>query len=86
VVLLQNYPNPFNPSTTIAFELPAPSDVRLVLYDLLGQEVATLIDGTRYPTGRHLFELQAPHLAAGTYFYRFTAGEYSMVRKLMILR
>jgi photosystem II stability/assembly factor-like uncharacterized protein len=91
--LLQNYPNPFNPTTVIRFQLPAlsgvegpvASNVRLTVYDLLGQEVALLIDG-RMDAGVHQVTFNASHLATGTYVYRLSAGSYAASRKMMFLK
>jgi hypothetical protein len=71
-VLHNSYPNPFNPSTTIRFELPAASDVTLRVYNILGEEVAVLADGTR-EAGRHHVHFQGNSLPSGVYFYRLTA-------------
>jgi hypothetical protein len=65
----QNYPNPFNPSTTIRFALPGPSTVRIVVYSLLGQEVATIVDGD-LAAGVHSVLFDGSRLASGVYFYR----------------
>jgi hypothetical protein len=83
--LLQNYPNPFNPSTTIRFDLPQASDVRLVLYNVLGQEVATLIDKP-FAAGRHKFVFDASGYAAGLYFYKIKAEQYQQVRKMLLIK
>ena len=75
VKLSRNYPNPFNPETTIEYTLPRAETVRLVVYDLLGREVARLVDGLR-PAGRHQIRFRAGELPSGTYVYRLeTAGE-----------
>jgi len=83
--LAQNYPNPFNPSTTIFFSIPRETNVRLVVYNLLGQEVATLVNETMKP-GNHAVSFDAGHLASGTYFYRLTAGSYTAARKMLLLK
>lgn len=75
VKLSRNYPNPFNPETTIEYTLPRAETVRLVVYDLLGREVARLVDGLQ-PAGRHSVRFSAGELSSGTYVYRLeTAGE-----------
>ena len=69
VMLMGNYPNPFNPRTTIAYALPASARVRLSVYDMLGREVATLVDGVQH-AGRHAVVFDAMSLSGGTYLYR----------------
>jgi hypothetical protein len=82
----QNYPNPFNPSTTLEFSLPRDSQVRLIIFDILGREVSTLVDAS-LPAGRYVHRFQSPgNLASGLYFAVFTAGDYHKVRKLMLLK
>ncbi|HEX9006479.1 MAG TPA: T9SS type A sorting domain-containing protein [Bacteroidota bacterium] len=72
-LLEQNYPNPFNPATTISYEVPAQATVSLKVFDLLGREVATLVDGQAVPPGRYSVDLDDRYLASGTYFYRLEA-------------
>ncbi|MDH4337248.1 MAG: multicopper oxidase domain-containing protein [Candidatus Krumholzibacteria bacterium] len=81
----QNTPNPFNPTTQIRFALPAESRVSLVVYNVAGQKVATLIDDTA-PAGYHTVELDAANLASGVYFYRLDAGNFSQTRKMVLLK
>ncbi|HEX5133401.1 MAG TPA: T9SS type A sorting domain-containing protein, partial [Candidatus Krumholzibacteria bacterium] len=81
----QNAPNPFNPTTQIRFALPAQSRVLLVVYNVAGQKVATLIDDTA-PAGYHTVELDATGLASGVYFYRLDAGSFSQTRKMVLLK
>lgn len=83
--LSQNYPNPFNPTTTINFALPKSGKVTLSVYDLLGREVRTLVNG-EYPAGYHKVDFNASSLASGVYFYRIDAGSYINVKKLMLLK
>ncbi|MGA9364658.1 MAG: S8 family serine peptidase [Bacteroidota bacterium] len=83
--LYQNYPNPFNPSTKIRYDLPSESHVTLVLYNLLGQEVARLVDA-RQSAGKYEVPYVASNVSSGVYFYRIQAGAYSEIRKMMILR
>lgn len=83
--LEQNYPNPFNPSTVIEFTLPQRAHVSLELYDVLGRRVMTLVDGT-LEAGSHRTVVDASRLAAGVFFYRLTAAERSMTKKMMVLR
>ena len=68
-LLAQNYPNPFNPVTTIAYELPGPSDVRLSVFDVLGREVSVLVDG-RMEAGAHVIRFDGSTFASGVYLYR----------------
>ncbi|RMD88645.1 MAG: T9SS C-terminal target domain-containing protein [Calditrichaeota bacterium] len=81
----QNYPNPFNPSTTIRFALPKRSHVSLKLYDLLGREVATLVDEEHEP-GEYKVVFEAHGLPSGVYFYRIEAEGFVKTRKLMLLK
>jgi beta-galactosidase len=83
--LEQNYPNPFNPTTTIAYQLPAALDVRLVVYDLLGREVAVLVD-ERKPAGSYESTFDARELASGVYLYRLTAGSAVETKKMAVLK
>ena len=83
--LAQNYPNPFNPSTTISFELPKASFVTLKVYNLLGQEVANLVN-KKNAAGRYDIQFDASELSGGVYLYRLQAGEFVETRKLILLR
>lgn len=88
--LNQNYPNPFNPSTEISYSIASRSHVRLALYDLLGREVATLVDSEQsageYTITLDAFSTEGRSLPTGVYFYRLTAGEQSAVRKMLLLK
>lgn len=81
----QNYPNPFNPTTEIRFTLPRDSHVKLVVYNSLGQKVATLIDSDA-PAGSHSVRLDAGNMASGVYFYKITAGNFVEMKKMVLLR
>jgi len=83
--LSQNYPNPFNPSTTIEFALPKSAFITLKVYNLLGEEVATLVAEKR-SAGIHKINWEATGLASGVYLYRLEAGEYVQNKKLILLR
>ncbi len=86
----QNYPNPFNPVTTINYELPKSSEVKLVIYNLLGQEVRTLLQGMM-KAGRHQVVWNGTNnsgtmVASGIYIYRFEAGDYTRMMKMILLK
>jgi photosystem II stability/assembly factor-like uncharacterized protein len=83
--LIGNYPNPFNPSTTIRYALPRSSHVTLTVFNALGQQVATLVQGEQ-EAGYHEAQFDASDLASGVYLYRLQAGEFVQVRKLALLR
>ncbi len=83
--LQQNYPNPFNPTTTIEFALPKQSNVTLKLFDILGREVATLVDD-ELESGVHKINFDAQDLASGIYFYRIHAEGFLKTKKLMLLK
>jgi hypothetical protein len=83
--LYQNYPNPFNPSTTISYDLPVRSRVKLSIYNLLGQEVATLIEGEQEP-GRYNVKFDASGLPSGIYFYRLEAGRFIEQKKMILIK
>jgi len=83
--LRQNYPNPFNPATSIPYELPVASDVRLSVCDILGREVSVVVNA-RNEAGVHTVTFDASALSSGVYLYRLTAGEFVATKKLVLLR
>jgi hypothetical protein len=83
--LHQNFPNPFNPSTVIRYDVPEAARVTLKIYDVLGREVAVLADGVE-EAGFRSIEWNADNFATGIYFYRLTAGTFTEVKKMMVLR
>ena len=90
IVLDQNFPNPFNPFTDVRFELPEPLQVRLDVYNIIGQRVVTLADGW-YEPGPHLVRWDGNNssgtaAASGIYFYRLEAGQQVAMRKMVLLR
>ncbi len=90
-VLEQNYPNPFNPSTTISYGLSAASCVTLKVFDIVGREVATLVDGEMRSAGRHMVRwdgttLTGRQVASGVYFYQLTTGTGTQIKRAVVLR
>jgi hypothetical protein len=91
--LEQNYPNPFNPSTKIKFNIPSviasgtkqSQLVTLKVYDVLGKEIATLINEEKQP-GLYEATFNASNLSSGTYFYKITADEFSFVKKMILVK
>ena len=84
--LEQNYPNPFNPSTLINYELPITSDVKLVIYNSLGQKVRTLVN-QRQQAGRYSVTFDAAALASGVYWYRLSTGDgHVQIKKMILIR
>lgn len=83
--LSQNYPNPFNPATQIAFQTAQAGPVELVVFDQLGREVATLVNGDM-PSGRHAVSFQAAGHASGVYFARLRAGEQTSMIRMMLMK
>ena len=81
----QNNPNPFNPSTTISFFLPASGNVKLTVHNILGQEVAKLVDG-KISAGEHHVIFDGNDIATGMYLYRFVSGDFSMTKKMMLVK
>jgi hypothetical protein len=84
-MLLQNYPNPFNPTTVIQFDLPKESRVTLKIYDVLGREVAALLDDNR-GAGSYKISWNASGVPSGVYFYRLQSGDALQTRKLLLIR
>ena len=83
--LEQNYPNPFNPTTTIAYALQVKGKVKLSVYDLMGKEVAVLVDGIQ-SAGNHEVRFSGANLTSGVYFYKLQAAEQVITRKMMLLK
>ena len=84
-VLHQNHPNPFNPNTTIRYELPTASEVRLTVYDILGRELSTLVNERR-DVGVHEVTFDGSSISSGVYFYRLQAGGVVQSRKMVIVK
>ncbi len=81
----QNYPNPFNPSTTIKFSLPEASNVKIILYDILGNKIADIAD-KHFDAGTNQIEFDASKYPSGIYIYRFQANSYESIKKMIILK
>ena len=83
--MLQNYPNPFNPTTTIQFNLPKETQVKLTVYNVMGQEIVTLISENRV-AGIHKVQWDASNLPSGLYIYQLTAGATVLNKKMTLLK
>ena len=83
--LSQNYPNPFNPNTTINFSVPKQTNVLIKVYDILGKEVATLVNGEK-AAGNYSVDFNASKLTSGMYVYNIQAGNYTATKKMMLLK
>ena len=83
--LKQNYPNPFNPITTIEYELAKAGELQLIVYNILGQEIARLVDGMK-SSGKHIVIWDASRFSSGIYFYRMESENFSETRKLILLK
>jgi hypothetical protein len=83
--LNQNYPNPFNPSTSISFDLPISSYVKLSVYNLLGEFVAELVN-SEYSAGTHSVSFNAEGLTSGIYLYRLEANDFYSMKKMILLK
>ena len=83
--LYQNYPNPFNPTTAVSAQWSVASDIHLIVFDILGREVAVLANG-RYPAGKYSFTFNAKNLASGVYFCRLKANDFVQTLKLLLIR
>lgn len=84
--LYQNYPNPFNPSTTIKFDLPEDSRVSLKIYNLLGQEVITIIDRQMMKAGRYSKDVNLANLSSGVYVYRLETNGFTAIKKMIMIK
>jgi hypothetical protein len=84
-ILNQNYPNPFNPTTTISYQIPEKRFVTISVYDVLGNEIATLVNKEQ-PAGKYDVEFDATRLSSGVYFYRLQAGSYFKIKKMVLTK
>lgn len=83
--LYNNYPNPFNPATTIDYSVPKSSLVTIKIYDVLGREVKTLVNGEKIP-GNYSVIFNDSNLPSGIYFYRMQAGSFVSTKKMILLK
>jgi hypothetical protein len=83
--LLQNYPNPFNPSTKITYNIPQRSNVSLKIYDMLGKEIATLVNEQK-EVGTYNVQFDASKLSSGVYIYSIQAGDFLVSRKMILMK
>lgn len=81
----QNYPNPFNPSTKIEYAIPRPGDTKITVYDILGKEVAVLVNEFKYP-GIYTVDFDASALSSGVYFYKLQSGSFADTKKMLMLK
>ncbi len=85
LILLQNYPNPFNPFTNIEFQIPKTELVSLKIYDILGRDIATLLN-ENLATGWHEVQWDASNVPSGIYFYQLTTGDHQAIRKMLLIK
>jgi hypothetical protein len=84
-LLQQNYPNPFNPSTTIKFSIPEKTNVTLKIFNSIGQEVASLLNG-QMAAGNHSVDFNASKLSSGVYFYRIDSPSFTSTKKMILIK
>jgi len=83
--LYQNYPNPFNPTTTIEFDIPERTNVKLIIYDILGREVETLVNKELEP-GKYKINFTATNLPSGVYFYTLRTPKFTKTNKMLLIK
>ena len=84
-VLYQNYPNPFNPVTTIKFDIPTPGQTELIIYDILGNKIKTLVNDVKQP-GRYEISWDASGVSSGVYIYQLRVNEFITSKKMILLK
>jgi hypothetical protein len=84
-ILSNNYPNPFNPTTTIDFSIPEQTNVRVIIYDALGNQVDVIADGVK-SAGTYSVKWNASNHASGIYFYKLEAGNFIQIRKMVLMK
>jgi hypothetical protein len=83
--LAQNYPNPFNPVTQINYSVPKTSLVKMIIYDVIGREVITLVNDVKMP-GNYSVPFDASNIASGVYFYKMVSGDFTDVKKMVLIK
>lgn len=83
--LYQNYPNPFNPTTTIKYDLPVASNVKIEVYNLLGQKLVSLVDEEK-PAGKYAVNFEGFNLASGVYFYSIETDQFTKVKRMLLTK
>jgi len=83
--LSQNYPNPFNPTTKINFAIPKQGFVTMKIYDVLGREVRTLVNEVKQ-AGNYTVDFNAAEFASGVYFYKLTSGDFSDIKRMILVK
>jgi hypothetical protein len=83
--LEQNYPNPFNPTTTIRYTIPSAASVQLKIYNVLGNEIATIVN-EELPPGNYTVEYDASNLPSGIYFYTLTTNDITETKKMTLIK
>jgi hypothetical protein len=83
--LFQNYPNPFNPSTTIEYSISKESRVSIIVYDITGREIETLVNEVKR-AGYYTVQFNASRLSSGIYFYRITSGDFVQTKKMVLIK
>jgi hypothetical protein len=81
----QNYPNPFNPTTNIEFDISTLSNVKIIVYDMLGKQISVLYNDQLTP-GRYKVLWNASHMPSGTYIYKITADNYTEIKKMILIK
>lgn len=83
--LKQNYPNPFNPVTIISYSLPKEQNIKITVYNLLGEQISVLADGLKQ-RGNYSVKFDGSNLASGIYFYKFESSSYNMTKRMVLLK
>ena len=84
-LVMQNYPNPFNPSTRINYSIPQSENVTLIIFNVLGRQITTLVNQEK-PAGNYTVEFNGSNLPSGVYFYQIQAGSFMETKKMLLLK